>query len=246
MVLRIAIIECDVPMPLLVEEFGTYTKYFQTLLCSSVDAARASALDFITYEAYLNAPLPKSEEELRGFDGLIFTGSKFTSYDDDQWILATLDLIRLAYGKIKMVGICFGHQLIARALGGEVAANPKGWEIAVTSTTTFACELLPSLKALRLQQMHRDIVTKVPPGAQVVGSNDICRVQAMYEPGKYFSVQGHPEFNERTVEVVLRNRIERGIVPPDYGKDALARAGLDTDASVVGAAVVQFFEKTNA
>lgn len=91
--------------------------------------------------------------------------------------------------------------------------------------------------------MHRDIVTQVPAGAQVVGSNEVCEVQAMYEPDRYFSVQGHPEFNQTTVEVVVKNRIKMGIVPEAYGNDALARAGLPHDGTVVGAAIVRFFEK---
>lgn len=92
-----------------------------------------------------------------------------------------------------------------------------------------------------LQQMHRDIVTKAPPHAQVVGSNEICEIQAMYEPGKYFSVQGHPEFNQVTVETVLRTRLDQGIVPQEYGADAMRRAALPHDGLVIGAAIIDFF-----
>lgn len=148
--MKIAIIECDVPLPELKDQFGTYTEYFRTLLQASVDAATFQTLEFDTYEAYLGAYLPTTIEELSGLDGIILSGSRFTSYDNDAWILKTLDLIRLAYGHhVKLVGICFGHQLIARALGGQVAANPNGWEISVTSTTTFSCDVIPSLHALR-------------------------------------------------------------------------------------------------
>lgn len=142
-------IECDVPMPTLKSQFGDYTQYFRTLLCSSIPLALSSELEFIQYEAYLDKPLPKTLDQLSDLDGLIITGSKHTSYDNDAWILSTMALIKLAYGHVKIVGICFGHQLIARALGGKVGLNPKGWEIAVTSTSTFACPLLPSLTALR-------------------------------------------------------------------------------------------------
>lgn len=90
--------------------------------------------------------------------------------------------------------------------------------------------------------MHRDVVLQPPNGAQVVGSNAICEVQAMYEPDRYFSVQGHPEFNTITVETVLRDRIDKGIVPVEYGEEAMRRAGLENDGKVVGAAIVEFFK----
>lgn len=148
--MKIGIVECDVPMPELVNQFGDYTQYFKTLLSSSAGKETTDSIEYVTYQAYLDAPLPTTREALQSLDGLLFTGSKFTSYHNDPWILRTLDLIRLAYqNDVRMVGICFGHQLLARALDGEVAANPKGWEISVTSTSTFSCPLLPTLKALR-------------------------------------------------------------------------------------------------
>lgn len=238
--MRIAIIECDVPMLALKEKYGDYTEYFRTLLTVSVEDSVAKELELVQYEAYLDAALPTTLADLAAFDGLILTGSKFTSYENDPWILHTMDLIKLAYTHIKVVGICFGHQLIARALGGTVGPNPLGWEIATTSSS-WECELIPQLSALRLQQMHRDIVIDAPPTARVVGGNEICRVQVMYEAGRYFSMQGHPEFNSDTVKTVLKVRMDQNIVPAEYGADAMARADSETDASLVGAAIVKFF-----
>lgn len=240
--MRIAIVECDVPLPTLKDKYGDYTQYFKTLLTASVDPSTAQTLNFIQFEAYLDAPLPQTAEDLKDIDGLILSGSRFTSYDNDPWILRTIELVKLAYANnVKLVGICFGHQLIARALGGTVALNPKGWEIAVT-TATIKCELLPpTMTTLRLQQMHRDIVDVAPRGAQVCGGNEICEVQSMYEPNKLFTVQGHPEFNADTVKTVLKLRMDQNIVPIDYGTDAMVRADLEHDGLAVGAAIIKFF-----
>lgn len=157
-----------------------------------------------------------------------------------------MSLIRLAHSVgLKMAGICFGHQLIARALGGTVARNPSGWELAVTPTVTFDCPaLLPSLTVLRLQQMHRDIVTVPPPIAelQILGASKLCDNQAMYLPHAFFSVQGHPEYDARTVELLVSDRVTKGIIPRDVGEDALTRTGDDNDNDVVGQAIVRFFD----
>ena len=153
--------------------------------------------------------------------------------------------IRLAHAHaVKMAGICFGHQLLARALGGTVCRNPSGWELAVTPTTTFHCpDLLPSMEVLRLQQMHRDIVTHPPPldDVQVLGGSAICTNQAMYQRGRFFSVQGHPEYNAETVELLVTDRMGKGIIPSDVGQEALTRTTDDNDNDVVGRAILRFF-----
>ncbi|ORY76051.1 class I glutamine amidotransferase-like protein [Protomyces lactucae-debilis] len=241
--MKIAILECDEPLEELQSEYGQYTDYFARLL-RAANPSVADKLVFTTFKAYKGEPLPTSTRQLEEFDGCLLTGSKTSAYEPVEWIKALEDFVRLAYGEIPIAAICFGHQVVAQALGGSVAKNPKGWEIAVTALDTFDCPLMPEYQGtLRLQQMHQDIVTIAPPGPRVVGSNAICDIQALYEPKRLFSVQGHPEFNEKTVKLLVEKRVAQGIVPEAYGKDAWNRAGDEHDGLAVGRAILRLFKE---
>lgn len=241
--MRILIIECDEPIEELKEQFGDYKTYFATLL----ESASEGKLEFEALSAYKNVHMPADNEMealKKRISGIVISGSRHNSYDNTPWILNTLKTIKAAYEHgIKMAGICFGHQLIARALGGEVALNPAGWEIAVTTTKIdSSVGLFPSMEVLRLQQMHRDYVSKAPPGCTVFLSNDNCAIQGMYMKDRYISVQGHPEFNQTTVETLVDTRVKLGIVPEEYGRDAFARAKDPHDGVIVAKAILKLFE----
>ena len=92
---------------------------------------------------------------------------------------------------------------------------------------------------LRLQQMHRDIVSQAPPNAEIIGSNDNCDCQAMYIPGRLLSVQGHPEFNKEIVEILLDARVSQGIITEQVHDEAFPRAKLDHDGLLVAQAAMR-------
>ncbi|BFZ57914.1 hypothetical protein PYCC9005_004969 [Savitreella phatthalungensis] len=235
--MRICCVECGDSGPLLRPDFGGYGEYITRLLKSSGPDIN---FEVDTIRAFDGADLPHTIEQ---YDGIVLSGSKSSAYDNDEWILRLLEWLRKVDGKVKIAGICFGHQIIARALGGKVEPNPLGWELAVTPTSTFNCpELLPSLKVLRLQQMHRDIVTVPPPGTTVLGASAKCSNQAMYKRQHFFSVQGHPEYNPQTVERLVGDRAKKGIIPEETAKEALTRTTDENDNEVVGQAIVRFFQ----
>lgn len=88
--------------------------------------------------------------------------------------------------------------------------------------------------------MHRDIVFEFPKDAVPLASNDICTVQAMYSPGKYISVQGHPEFTQELISEVLYNRHKQGIFSDELYEDAVKRAGLDHDGVAIARGFLRF------
>jgi len=93
---------------------------------------------------------------------------------------------------------------------------------------------------MRLQQMHRDIVTVAPPGARVFGSNDNCACQAMLIPGRVLSVQGHPEFNQPIVEFLLKNRFGKGLFSKVVYEEAFPHAADQHDGIQVAEGIMNF------
>ncbi|CAI4210773.1 unnamed protein product [Parascedosporium putredinis] len=150
---------------------------------------------------------PAAYPALDDVDAILITGSKHSAYLDDEWILALTDYTRKALDsrRVRVVGICFGHQIVGRALDAGVAKNDRGWEVAVTEVDlTDEGKKIFGLEKMNIQQMHRDQVCTFPSDAVPLGSTDICAVQAMYAPRRYFSVQGHPEFTEDIVREISR------------------------------------------
>ncbi|WP_420631881.1 glutamine amidotransferase-related protein [Candidatus Leptofilum sp.] len=145
------------------------------------------------------------------YDGYVITGSPSGAYETDPWILTLMTFIRQCYhlGK-KLVGICFGHQIIAQALGGHVEKSAKGWGLglkpfAVNSSKPWMTEPSPHCS---LYFVHQDQVIDLPPGAEQLAGNDFCP-NVMYAIGEQvLGVQGHPEFTPEIMEGILASRNE--------------------------------------
>lgn len=88
--------------------------------------------------------------------------------------------------------------------------------------------------------MHTDIVFEYPEGVEKLGASPRCLVQAMYQKGKFISVQGHPEFNEGIVTYVVKLRNESGVFNDEQARDALERAGNKHDGVVIAKAFLRF------
>ena len=143
-------------------------------------------------------------------DGYIITGSKLSVYDDEKWIRDLEQYIRnLNQNKKSLLGVCFGHQLIAQALGGEVCKAEIGWVTGLQSYTFH--DNFPWLKDLnreiKLIHSHQDQITKLPDQATLVASNKNVPMAMYYIDNHIMSIQGHPEFtNEYAYDVVCKRR----------------------------------------
>lgn len=164
------------------------------------------------------------------------------SFADEPWILGLLDYVRSAHQKGKrMVGICFGHQIICRALGGKVQRSPGGWEVSVCKfDLTDVGQKLLGKKEMSLHQMHRDAVLELPPNFQNLGSSDRCAIQGSYLPDQILTVQAHPEFSDFIMSEILSMRHAQGIFSDDLYKDASERSTLPHDGDYFSAAVWKF------
>jgi len=152
-----------------------------------------SVVEYRRYDVQ-NCKLPA---ELNECDAYLITGSKTGVYDDKPWI-ATLKLfIQKSYEQdVKLVGLCFGHQILADSLGGRAEKSDKGWGVgAMVSQSVEQAKWMPeTLDYLCLLYSHQDQVTRLPPKAKPLYSSDFCQFSAFYIPERVLAFQGHPEF----------------------------------------------------
>ena len=175
--------------------------------------------DYISFAA-LDGVLPDSPAEA---DIWVITGSKFGAYEDHSWIPPLEDFIRACRDAgTPMMGICFGHQLIAQALGGVVRKSAKGWGLGIHSYAPVNWpEAFGPPQDIALQAYHQDQVEEVPTGAQTVATSAFCDHAALWYPGFAVTVQGHPEFDKPYASALLE--IRKGtVLPPDEVDAAIA------------------------
>jgi GMP synthase-like glutamine amidotransferase len=152
------------------------------------------SLRFSSY-AINHGVYPKDIEEV---DAYILTGSKNSVYDSLDWISNLQPFIQKLHAhKKKLVGICFGHQMVAHALGGRTEKSDKGWGIGVKETYFEAAAKNANFNAgsYRIIYSHQDQVSVAAPGSVILASNDFCPI-AMTSIGDHIlTFQGHPEFS---------------------------------------------------
>ena len=163
-------------------------------------------------ESRLSGELPESVSEC---DGWFITGSRFGVYEDHDWIPPLEDFIRSAYAqKSKMVGVCFGHQIIAQALGGEVGKSEKGFAVGAVDYTLTG-RLSPSSEVLpadtRLHAYHQDQVKVPPEAAELILTSDFCHYAGFAYGDWGLSVQPHPEFEGAYLRDLIVERKGSGL-----------------------------------
>ncbi|KAJ7768326.1 class I glutamine amidotransferase-like protein [Mycena metata] len=252
----IAVLVCDTFSPIVLSEHGGYYVQITELLHGAgkqlgvQDIAEKCKL--VEYDVRERMEYP-TDEQLDGYAGLVITGSRASAYDDIEWINKLVDYtvhVATTKPKIKIVGICFGHQIVARALGGRCVKNDR-WEVAPTpvSLTALGKEIF-AVDKLFIEMMHQDHVPEVPPTFHLLGSTDVAVNQGMVRFNSpdaplpspvslsdvhIFTVQGHPEFHEGIVSKLVAMRAQSGILDGPTSADAIRRAGWQNDGvGVVG------------
>ena len=188
MTLSICILETDNIRPELVEQYRGYGWMFQQLFARQPIAAE--------FEVF-NVVQGHYPDDSRHFDAYLITGSKYDSFGQDDWIqtLRTYVLERYEHGD-KLMGICFGHQLLALVLGGKTERAWQGWGVGVHQYEVVEQPewLQPHAEQWSLLISHQDQVTEAPINATVLASSAFCPIAAYYIGDQVLCFQGHPEF----------------------------------------------------
>lgn len=204
---------------------GDYDEMFHRLLA-------AQGFDFETYPV-LDMVFPDTPQHC---DGWLITGSKHGVYEDHAFIPPLEDFIRETFAAaIPMVGICFGHQIIAQALGGDVRKFDGGWAVGRQSYDMGGV-------TFHLNAWHQDQVLTPPEGAEVIASNDFCANAAMIYDNRAFTVQPHPEFDAEVIEGLTKYR-GKGVVPDDQLAQAVEDLPKAIDDVKLAQMIGTFFRK---
>ncbi|MGL4504561.1 MAG: glutamine amidotransferase-related protein [Aeromonas sobria] len=231
--MRLGILDCDRLDPDLADRFGpVYSEMFIRGF-----AALAPELEFRVWSA-LDGELP---EDLHECDAWLITGSRHDAYSDIPWIQALRAWIRQAHdADVKLAGVCFGHQVIAQALGGEVVKSTKGWGlgVAVHPMLADAPWMAPSRDQIRILASHQDQVALLPPGATRLAGNDFCPNFMFLQGDHIVAIQGHPEFSVEYNRALIERR--RGLLPDERYRSSLSSLEGEVDSATMMQWLLQF------
>ena len=195
-----------------------------------------------TYEIYHVAE-GEFPQTAAACDAYLVTGSPQGVYDEDAWIAPLGNFIRQAYAaQRKLVGICFGHQMIAHSLGGEARKSEKGWGLGLRPFHIHTAKpwMTPSLDTCTLNFIHQDQVTTLPNDAKRLAGNEHCH-NAMYAIGsRVLGIQGHPEYLPEAMEILLHYEWEQNGLEVDEALASLKTGAPDT--GIVAQWIVNFLQ----
>ena len=230
----IGILQCDDVTAQLQVHHGNYPQMFTQLF-----EALEEDIHFKVYRV-IEGEYPQSIHEC---DAYITTGSRFGVNDVQDWIVKLERfVIELYQSQKKLVGICFGHQLIAKALGGVVEKSSKGWGVGVSTIKVQRQQqwMDRSQNEISLVVSHQDQVMQLPIDSQVLASSEFCPFYMIQINEHFLGIQGHPEFSKRYSYDLMQAR--RGRIPHERIEAGIESLDLRVDDKLVTRWLINFLK----
>jgi len=231
---KITILEVGLVPASLRERFGSLPGMFMKMI-----AHHQKDVEFDVVSVVNGESLP----ELDDIESLLITGSSYGAYEEIPWKADLEDLIRAVYArKTPMVGVCFGHQIIAQALGGTVQKADQGWGLGRHIYNVQPGNGLIDLPQLAIACSHQDQVLKAPAEATPLLSSDFAPYAGLlYANGSTLTFQPHPEFDrDYAYELCV---MRQGIAPDDVVKTAEESLDHPLDGDILGDVISRLLVK---
>lgn len=173
--------------------------------------------------------------DLQNYDGFVVSGSPFDAYGNDSWILELCTLLQAIDSlRKKVLGICFGHQVLCRALGGKVAKSKSGWDVGLRNVrfnvkdinNTSSCSFLDGFDVdefpqfLSIIECHQDEVWEAPLGAKVIGHSEKTGVEMFSFGDHILGIQGHPEYTLDIIHNLIDRLLTNGSIQEELAENA--------------------------
>ena len=241
--MHIGILRTDAVLDQFQPEHGDYPAMFRAVLGDTAALPPALAGEpprFSVFSAH-EGDLP----DPAACDAYVITGSRHSVDDDLPWMPPLVNFLRAAIAHDrKVVGICFGHQLIAHFFGGETARAAVGWSVGVQQTDVLAPQpwMQPPSARFGLLSSHRDQVVRLPDGAELFAASARCPHAGFVIDNRVLTFQGHPEFTKPYAADLMRLR-EAVLGPAVFGA-GMASLEDATDAGLVARWILNWVAST--
>ncbi|RWR83145.1 Glutamine amidotransferase [Cinnamomum micranthum f. kanehirae] len=213
---RFAVLMCAEDSDFVKKRYGGYFQVFLGLLKEEGeiwDMYRVSLGEF------------PEEEELEDYEGFVITGSCNDAHGNDPWICNLVSLLRkLDSMHKKLLGFCFGHQILSRAIGGKIGRAVNGWDVGVTTVNLSSSKLLSSLQipsSLNIIECHQDEVLELPECAEVMAGSEKTGIEMFVCGDHIMGIQGHPEYSKDILWHLI-DRLQRCQIPSNHIEGAKA------------------------
>ncbi len=222
--MKIGILQAGHAPEKMITQTGDYGDLFKNFLSGE-------GFEFSVYSV-VDMEFPTS---VRDADGWLITGSRHGVYEPLPFIKPLEALVQEVHKHLMpLAGICFGHQIIAQALGGKIERFKGGWSIGHT-------EYYLGEQKIALNAWHQDQIIELPNGAEVIGSSPFCKYAFLQYSQFIFTVQAHPEFNGNFIEGLIQFR-GPGVVPTPLLENARGKIYLSNNSDVIRQKIIDLFQ----